>query len=155
MMFKNTIAVILATVFMLSTSGIILYEHQCNCENETILTLSESHECCEVTLYDEVNLSGKCCSHSKTADMQSCPIDANGSCCNTTEIFLKNEVDVDLPVIKKQIRSFVTLIRVLIPDDTQKNIHTNEIRNFDLPYEKLIRKQFLLTTQLKNAPPLA
>lgn len=135
---KKSVAVFLAIVVLISTSGFTVYEHNCNCCQTTDYSLTNFTSCCDhdsetsVDTAPQICSDGICCNTAADEETQNhvCSIDG---CCNFDNNYEKLTVDFD----KSQtvsIRYFPQLIhviqilkpQVLVEPELQKLIHISQ-----------------------------
>ena len=146
---KSFITVLLTLVVVISTSGFILYDHECHCTHSiTTLIQFKDIDCCGVE--EEIH---SCCGdkHIKACDTH------HDSCCKTTLKYYKITTPVDLPVYNHIQKIFQTFTKILsdIPGTFDHQISFPFIlTNIDkLPFRSG-HLFIIFIHQLKIAPPV-
>ena len=77
---------LLSALFLMSTTGIVFFEHHCQCTNQTFLTIIEEFPCCESNRAVEIEKDAQACCET-TAGHDACPVQTEGHpCCHSEKL---------------------------------------------------------------------
>ncbi|MBU2650390.1 MAG: hypothetical protein KKA81_05605 [Bacteroidetes bacterium] len=148
--FKAVSGIILALLVVISTGGVLIFEHHCACNHKvTTHLIPVDHSCC----HDGSSLMS-CCSGQENES--SCPAGNERDCCQTIPVYLKISSPFETGIIKQVNRiteiesllaAFISLnVDITVIDDLLPEMSAN-------PPPILPCKRIISFHQLKIAPP--
>lgn len=97
---KRIYSMILLMVFLLPSTGIMMYVHQCNMSNSILVDIEAQKPCCASAVASENTENDLLCSHSNQAKgMQPTTVSAL-PCCDDSQVYVKLGVHLLTQTIK-------------------------------------------------------
>jgi len=148
--FKAVSGVILALLVVISTGGVLIFEHHCACSHKvTTHLIPVDHNCCHVG-----SSLVSCCSGQENES--SCPAGTERDCCQTIPVYLKISSPFETGLIKQinripEIQSLLVAVIPLTAMITALEDLNPDITDYPPPI--IPCKRIISFHQLKIAPP--
>lgn len=149
---KQIWVLIFATLFVVSTSGIVFFEHHCHCTNKTFLTFTEKNSCCESHFATD-KPSKPCCDQKPKKSICISDPSNERNCCHSEKVLLQNSDPIYLSVEKNILKTFTVFFKVIMPLKHKEPTVFQAYHYYDPPFKLCSKELIVSINKPTHAPP--